>query len=95
MALIPDDFIGLGPCLDIGRRLAADFDSVRVDLYRYGDQIHFGELTLYPNAGGLFFGEDYREQASALWELRDTWFLTTSQPGWRGIYAKWLRQKLG
>lgn len=88
------DFEGLEQAFEFGRILAADFDAVRVDLYKHGDALHFGELTLYPNAGGLLADEETRMQASAMWSLRDTWFLTTPQPGWRGLYAKWLRRKL-
>lgn len=40
-----------GDMLDIARRLAADFEVVRVDMYNVDGRIYVGELTNYPQAG--------------------------------------------
>ena len=37
--------------LMLAEKLAEDFDYVRVDLYDLGDEIKFGELTIYPTSG--------------------------------------------
>ncbi len=99
------DFTGLEPALHFARTLSRGFDMVRVDLHRSGGRYGFSEMTLYPYAGGIKQNEglddfsdaafqDLRAQAAAMWDLRDTWFLTTPQPGWRGVYANWLRRRL-
>jgi hypothetical protein len=43
----------LGQLLDIAGQLSAVFRFVRFDLYRYRDQIVFGEMTLSPSAGDM------------------------------------------
>lgn len=39
--------------MDVARRLAGDFPFVRVDLYAFGDEVFFGELTFTPAAGRI------------------------------------------
>lgn len=41
--------------LSISRKLAEDFDFVRVDLYQIGKKIFFGELTFTPDGGMLSY----------------------------------------
>ncbi|SAK46022.1 hypothetical protein AWB81_00434 [Caballeronia arationis] len=43
----------LSMLLDIGERLAEDFEYVRVDLYSPRGRVYFGELTFTPGAGVL------------------------------------------
>ncbi len=75
--------------------LAAGLDNVRVDLYHDGEKYWFGEYTLYPNAGATrHVDAEFRAEQARVWDIRDTWFLTTPQPGWRRLYAGWLRRKL-
>ena len=55
--------------LRIAEQIGSAFDFVRVDLYDTGDEVFFGELTIYPGAGyerfatredDLFFGSFWR-----------------------------------
>lgn len=46
----------------IAKRLAEDFDYVRVDLYSTGNEVFFGELTFTPGAGRMRFTPDSHEQ---------------------------------
>ena len=48
----------LDAILSTARKLCADFDYVRVDLYAPDNQIYFGELTFTPGAGVLPFTPD-------------------------------------
>lgn len=49
-------------------KLANSFAHVRVDLYVVGDEIWFGELTPYPNAGLVRFEpESYDRHLASLW----------------------------
>jgi hypothetical protein len=41
----------LDAMIDVARRLSTPFEFVRIDLYREGDRIYFGEFTLSPTAG--------------------------------------------
>jgi hypothetical protein len=41
--------------LDVARKLSADFDFVRVDLYNLNGEIKFGEMTFTPAAGRCVF----------------------------------------
>jgi hypothetical protein len=41
----------LSEMVDAANALSADFDFVRVDLYRAEDKVYFGELTCTPRAG--------------------------------------------
>lgn len=81
----------------IAERLAAPFDYMRCDLYALDGEIYFSELTPYPQSG-LGTGNPYfSELRNAQWDLRQSWFLTTPQPGWRGTYAaalcRWLDEQ--
>jgi len=72
----------LAAMVAIGENLAREFDYVRVDYYVRGDDIYFGELTVYDQSGFAFpfpedaeFGDypprdvDYR--LGALWKFRN------------------------
>ena len=45
----------LAEMVQIAKRLSADFDFVRVDLYDTGEKVYFGELTFTPNSGLLTY----------------------------------------
>ncbi|MEJ2764611.1 ATP-grasp fold amidoligase family protein [Photobacterium sp. MCCC 1A19761] len=56
--------------LDVVKKLAADFDYVRVDLYNLDGKIYFGELTFAPQSGFLNFSDfesDY--QLGSYWKM--------------------------
>lgn len=82
--------------IDIGYRIGAEFDHVRVDFLTDGNDLWFGELTLYNQGGYLLFpsASDPQSEVSRTWDIRTTWFLNTEQPGWRGCYARALRRSL-
>ncbi|MFQ6549628.1 ATP-grasp fold amidoligase family protein [Aestuariibius sp. 2305UL40-4] len=81
--------------LDIARRLGAHFDYMRVDLLTDGRKVWFGELTVYPG-GGIWpeIGHLPEHHLNVGWDLRKSWFLSTPQQGWRGIYARFLQRAL-
>ena len=79
----------------LSERLAAEFDFVRVDLYLADDGINFSELTIYPSSGyGHIGNDDLAQLRNRMWDLRDSWFMTTPQSGWRAAYAAALRRFL-
>ncbi|MFC0139813.1 ATP-grasp fold amidoligase family protein [Erwinia mallotivora] len=59
----------LEKALELSKKLAADFDYVRVDWYIHEGQIYFGELTFTPGAG-LVTGLDQglNEMMGNMWE---------------------------
>lgn len=81
--------------VELAERLAAGFDHIRCDFYLAGEKIYFCEFTMYALAG--YPGDKGRlaEQWKRDWDLRQSWFLTTRQTGWRAIYANWLANRLG
>ena len=59
----------LAEMLWFSETLGAQIDAVRVDFYLVDNQIIFGELTNYQNAGvGLWNPEDFNYQISATWK---------------------------
>jgi len=61
----------LDEMLEIARKLSADFEFCRVDLYLLNDeQILFGEITLYPGGGfERFFPRQWDFKLGELWHL--------------------------
>ena len=45
----------LNEMIQISQKLSSNFPYVRVDLYQVNNQVYFGELTFYPNAGMVGF----------------------------------------
>jgi len=90
--------VKLPPCFgrmrDIAERLAKPFDYIRVDLYELNGKVFFSELTVYPLSGQGGGSPALRALRNAMWDLRQSWFLTTTQTGWRGIYQGALRRWL-
>ncbi|MEL6203881.1 MAG: ATP-grasp fold amidoligase family protein [Pseudomonadota bacterium] len=85
----------LDAALDAARALAEGFDHMRVDLHLAGDEVWFGELTAYNLSGHMpFWGHLADHPANRDWDIRQSWFLTTKQRGWRGLYAAALRREL-
>jgi hypothetical protein len=95
---LPEDFVL--PCdpAVLGRwsaEIAGDLDFVRVDFMWADGQLHGCEVTAYPGSGYKRYQEPSLSDAlSAAWDLRRSWFLSTPQPGWRGIYARALGRLL-
>ena len=79
----------------LAQEIGSHFDHIRVDFLYDGQQLYLGELTVY-NLGGHFVGipEDEAASMNAAWDIRNSWFLTTPQKGWRRIYANALRRRL-
>jgi hypothetical protein len=56
--------------IDTAERLASNLDFVRVDLYSNNEDVFFGEITIYPDAGyGKFHPRRYDEIIGKLWSL--------------------------
>ena len=78
------------------RQLCEGFDHMRCDLYLVGDDIYFGEYTVYNQGGYIVVPDDpvlSRAQSSA-WDLRQSWFLSHQQHGLKAVYANALHQLL-
>ncbi|QMU58937.1 MAG: hypothetical protein GKR98_12500 [Boseongicola sp.] len=79
----------------IARQLGKDFDHVRVDLNWDGVQLWLGELTLYHLGGYLpRIGHLPDDPINESWDLGKSWFMSTPQSGWRGVYQSALRRRL-
>lgn len=75
--------------------LGGAFDHMRVDILTDGRTNWFGELTVYNLSGYMSVCGHVPDHPMARdWDLRQSWFLTTPQPGWRGIYARALRRQI-
>ncbi|HLJ59911.1 MAG TPA: ATP-grasp fold amidoligase family protein [bacterium] len=59
----------LDEMLEYAERLGDGLDFLRVDLYDAG-KVYFGEMTLYPSAGGEFFDPKWNRYFGELWNLR-------------------------
>lgn len=81
---------------DTARRLCKGFDHMRCDLYLVGDDIYFGEYTVYNQGGYVLLERDevLRSAHNEAWDIRRSWFLTTPQRGWLGLYAASLLRQL-
>lgn len=61
---------GLPEMVRVATELSRGFDFVRVDLYYIEGRVHFGELTVYPEAGfGPFTPPEWDEWLGAFWRL--------------------------
>lgn len=69
---LPDKPSRYDDMLRVARILSEGLKFVRVDLYQVGEQVLFGELTLYPS-GGVMYLSSY-DQDVALGELLDIQF---------------------
>ena len=81
--------------LEIAARLGAVCDHLRIDTMVADGKLYMGELTVY-SGGGRAYGQGHLPDAplNRSWDLRQSWFLSTPQPGWRGVYAAALRRAL-
>ncbi|WP_224544206.1 ATP-grasp fold amidoligase family protein [Mesorhizobium sp. CA16] len=87
---------------EIAERLTAPFDHMRCDFYEIDGEIYFSEFSVYPLSGKGIINTKLRDLACDSWDIRQAWFLSTPQRGWRKVYAaallRWLdandRQRL-
>ncbi len=69
--------------------------SVRCDLYETDGTTYFSEHTFYPSAGYAWISsQDLMSRLNSMWDIRRSWFLTTSHRGWRFFYARLLQAAL-
>jgi len=75
---------------EVTLQLCDGFDHMRCDLYLVGNKIFFGEYTVYNQGGYVLLKNDDKLMAaqSASWDIRQSWFLTQSQPGLHAVYAR-------
>jgi hypothetical protein len=77
------------------RNLGRDFDMVRCDLYEANGVIYFSEFTFYSAAGYSWVDSPaLMSRLNSMWDIRRSWFLTTSHRGWRRFYARLLSAAL-
>ncbi|NNJ74373.1 MAG: hypothetical protein HKP56_04375 [Anderseniella sp.] len=97
-AVLPDDFDLPLDAATLGRHalvIANGNDHLRVDFMWNGETLYFCEVTVYPGGGYRSYSDPKIVQLMGQnWNLADSWFLRTSQSGWRRRYAAWLRAQL-
>jgi hypothetical protein len=81
--------------LQLARSIAAGLDYARVDFMVAHGRLYSGEVTIYPTAG-LMTNSDPAVMAemSRRWNLRQSWFVSAPQRGWRRHYQRLLRAEL-
>lgn len=84
-----------GDAMRVATAMAAGSDYLRVDFMVVDGQLYGGEITPYPTAG-LMTNSDPTVLAAMgrCWDLRQSWFLSTPQLGWRAVYQQWLREHI-
>jgi len=84
--------------VEIGKKLSADRDYLRVDFMTDGRQLYAGEITVYPSAGLSPASPAGTKCAETIisenWDLNKSWFLTSPQRGLKKAYAYWLMDAL-
>ncbi len=79
----------------VAEKLSAPFDFARVDLYDLQGQIYFSEITIYPLSGaGNIRVKHLTTLRNEMWDIRNSWFFTTPQSGWRRLYRAALKRSL-
>ena len=78
----------------IAEKLAQPFDHMRCDFYEVNGEIYFSEFCVYPLSGQGIHNTRLRDLCNEGWDLRESWFLTAPQTGWRKHYAGALRRRL-
>jgi len=70
-------------------------DYARYDVMSVNSEIFAGEITIYCCGGYAAYNTaEIEQRLTADWNLRDSWFLTTPQTGWRQLYAQALQGNL-
>lgn len=92
----PADFrppASMATAYEHARLVSRGMDYVRVDFLCCRNEIFAGELTFYSHAGYLRWTDpSTQDTVSRVWDLRKSWFLSSPQRGWRGMYARALRR---
>lgn len=70
------------------KRIASDFDYIRVDFMSVCDRLYFCECTVFPMGGYSIISPDIDENIARAWDLRNTWFMQQPQKGLRQLYRK-------
>ena len=95
---LPDDWqppAGFGRAIEYSRVLVRDMDQIRCDFMCVDDKVWFSEMTPYTLSGMEQFGSsDQEDFIYSAWDLRQSWFLSTSHRGWKRVYAGALRRML-
>jgi len=78
----------------IAEKLTTPFDHMRCDFYELNGEIYFSEFCVYPLSGQGIHNTRLRDHCNETWDIRESWFLTTPQTGWRKRYAAALRRWL-
>lgn len=86
---------GYALAMAAARSVAKGTDYVRVDFMCADRRVFAGEVTIYPTAG-LMTNSDPAVMAEMAerWDLRRSWFASTPQHGWRGVYRRLLLAEL-
>ncbi len=91
-AVLPDQYRDI---CRISRVLSEPFDFVRCDLYIHDGHLYFSEFTLYSYGGyPTMSNPAVMQRLADVWDIRTSWFLTTTQSGWRRHYATCLHSLL-
>lgn len=76
-------------------KLSRGIDYARYDFLCTDAEAYGGEVTVYPLSGyDAWSDPSVPRDVLANWDLRESWFLSVPQPGWRGRYARQLRDAL-
>jgi uncharacterized protein YutD len=81
--------------LEISRAICKESDHLRVDFLWNGNDYYLTEVTIYSMAGYIAYDDkELMERMADAWDLRKSWFLKSSQTGWRRWYADRLTAEL-
>lgn len=88
----------LGEILEASRVLGQGLDYGRLDFLTDGRTVFGGEITVYPGAGLCRASPENSHGPDTYfnphWDLRKSWFLSTTQHGLAGLYVAALRAAL-
>jgi hypothetical protein len=86
---------GFRKALRFAQILGQGIDSIRCDFLCISDDVWFGEMTPYSGGGlSVYADPSDNEGAYVHWDIRQSWFLTTPQTGWKALYAAALTRVL-
>ena len=86
---------GFDKAVQFARILAQGIDNIRCDFMCVGDRVWFSEMTPYSGSGlSLYADPSHGDGPYEHWDIRQSWFLTTPQKGWKRIYAASLLRQL-
>lgn len=75
-------------------RASQDIDYARYDIMSVNSDLFAGEITIYCCGGyAIYDTQDIERRLTSHWDIRNSWFLSTAQQGWRQLYAKALEKQ--